>query len=185
MAKLLQTPTATPSQSAETIVFTSGSSIRISRPASAVFSTILNTKSYSAWNTSNPRVTFPDSERGGEAEPESWTTGASGILQFHMAAPSSSSSATQVPVKVLSVREDPAQGEYRLEWQGQMLPRWFGMAERVQSVRAVGEEECELVQWESMSGWGVYVLDWVLGIRKQMDKVNLRYAEDLKMYSER
>ncbi|KAK4506861.1 hypothetical protein PRZ48_000594 [Zasmidium cellare] len=180
MATLLQTPTATPSQPAQSIVFTSGSTIHISRPASAVFATILNTKSYSAWNTSNPHVTFPTESR----EQDSWTSGASGTLEFHMG-PSSTSTPQQVPVKVLSISEDSAKDEYQLAWQGQMLPRWFGMAERVQSVRAVGAGECELVQWESMSGWGIYVLNWVLGVRKQMDAVNLRYAEDLKRYLEK
>lgn len=83
-------------------------------------------------------------------------------------------------------------GCYAIAWKSLLMPSWFATAERVQVVspvardRSKGEEEemCELRQWESMSGWGVYLLKWVLGIEKQLVEANVKYAEELAQFVE-
>lgn len=79
-----------------------------------------------------------------------------------------------------------------LAWKSLLMPSWFATAERVQIVSPIvlkhadgtEGEICELRQWESMSGWGVYLLKWVLGIEKQLMEANLKYAEELARFVE-
>lgn len=66
------------------------------------------------------------------------------------------------------------------------------MAERVHIVKVVaegqsdnGDQSCEVRQWESMSGWGAYVLKYVMGVPKQLDEANLKYIQELKEFAER
>lgn len=79
-----------------------------------------------------------------------------------------------------------------LAWKSLLMPPWFATAERVQIVTPIvldhssgkKEEICELRQWESMSGWGVYLLKWFLGIERQLIEANLKYAEELASFVE-
>ena len=171
-------PTATLNQPASSVVITSGSRVRIRAPAHQVFTAILDTASYAEWNRWSPSLTFSSSDQSLRVP------GSIGILHCEMG----SDRFYDVPVKVLEVTsENQGQDSYTLKWQGQMLPRWFGMAERIQTVEKLGDngDECELRQWESMSGWGVYLLKWVMRVEAQLKDGNLRYAADLKRWCER
>lgn len=90
-----------------------------------------------------------------------------------------------IPIEILQVEEgDGSDGSHILAWKSLLLSSWFARAERVQVVSPVDGEMCELRQWESMSGWGVYLLKWVLGIEKHLIEANVRYAEELKGFVE-
>jgi hypothetical protein len=172
MAQLLTAPTATYSQQESSIVLTSGSTLRIKAPAKAVFEAILDTKSYETWNTWSPKLEFPN----GRIE----EVGSTGTLQVKM---SGQNRTFAIPVKVLDISSSP--DRYALSWRGQMLPAWFGISERVQSIVPISKDECELRQWESMSGWGVYLLKWIMGVQKSLDEGNITFADDLKAYAEK
>jgi hypothetical protein len=171
-AQLLNAPTATFNQPESAILLTSGSTVRIKAPAKAVFEAILDTKNYETWNTWSPKLDFPN---GRIDEVES-----TGILQVTM---SGQNRTYAVPVKILDITSSP--DRYALSWRGQMLPEWFGISERVQSVIPISEDECELRQWESMSGWGIYLLKYLLGVQKSLDEGNIIFANDLKAHAEK
>jgi hypothetical protein len=67
------------------------------------------------------------------------------------------------------------------------MPSWFAVAERMQTVKPApgNPQACEVKQWETMSGWGAYVLKWVMGIEKELGKNNVRYLEDLEKWAVR
>lgn len=75
--------------------------------------------------------------------------------------------------------------EHTLAWRASYLPSWFAVAERVQTVRSLEDgQSCEIRNWESMSGWGAYLLKYLLGVPKQLDAANLKYVQELKSFAE-
>lgn len=135
--------TGTPNQPESSVVLTSGSSIRIQASAQTAFDVLLATDKYSEWNSWCPSLTF--TENDSIRKP-----GSKGTLRCHMEAQDRS---YDIPIVIQSVTEAGEEAErYELVWQSNLLPSWFAMAERVQTVTRIGENECELRQWESMSG---------------------------------
>lgn len=67
------------------------------------------------------------------------------------------------------------------------MPAWFAVAERVQTVTPIGDDDsrCEVRQWESTSGWGAYILKYLMGIETQLREVNLTYVRELKDWAEK
>lgn len=91
-----------------------------------------------------------------------------------------------IPIEILNCSY-PVGGSgtsYALSWKSLLMPSWFATAERVQSVSPIDSETCELRQWESMSGWGVYLLKWLLGVEKQLTEANVKYAQELAQFVE-
>lgn len=176
------------------MVLTTGSTIRIKAPASKVFDAILDTASWSKWNSWTTPLTFAQGQ-------SIRTPGSRGTLHTRMEAQNRD---YDIPVEILEVSDptDPtsssaaaasiSQGSFAIAWKSLLMPSWFATAERVQIVPPVApdqtqggsEEVCELRQWESLSGWGVYLLKWVLGVEKQLLEANVRYAEELAKYAE-
>ena len=168
--------TATPNQPEASVVLTSGSSIHIQASARTAFGVLLATDKYSEWNTWCPALEFPSGQSIRKP-------GSKGTLKCYMQAQDRSYS---IPIEIQSVTDGGGQAErYELVWQGGFLPSWFAMAERVQTITRVSENECELRQWESMSGWGVYLMKWFMGIQKQLNEANTRYAAEFKAHAEK
>lgn len=44
-------------------------------------------------------------------------------------------------------------------------------------------QSCEALNYESMSGWGTYIMKW-LGIQNQVQEALLKYIKELKDYAE-
>ena len=172
-ATLLSSLTATLGQPESSLVLTSGSTVQINAPAQTVFEHILNTNAYRDWNTWCPQLTFAEHE-------DIRTPGTVGTLHCWMEAEKRS---FKIPVKILEASSSA--DRYVLAWRGQLMPTWFAIAERVQIVERVSDSVCVLRQWESMSGWGAYVLKYLLRMQTQLDQPNLLYANDLKAYAER
>ena len=162
--------TATPGQPESSIVITTGSTVQINAPMDKVFEIILDAKSYGKWNTWCPALEFPANE-------DIRQPGSVGILKCMMG-----TQEQKIPVKILDVSSSPDRCE--LQWRGQLMPWWFGVAERVHTVDKISETECRLVQWESMSGWGIYLLKYLMGVEKQLKDSNVVFANDLKAYAE-
>lgn len=66
-----------------------------------------------------------------------------------------------------------------------MLPAWLITIERVQEIEPLSPTSCRLRNWESMGGWGAYLMKYLMGIQAQLDESNGRYAEELKGAAER
>jgi hypothetical protein len=65
------------------------------------------------------------------------------------------------------------------------MPRWVAVSERVQTVTPTNHgTSCRVKQWESMSGWGAYILKNLMRIEGQLAESNLTYVQDLKEHAE-
>ena len=174
--KTLTTKTATPNIPENKVVLTSGSSVQIKGDADKTFQTILDTDQYGDWNSWCPALEFP----GGQSIRQ---VDAVGTMKCYMQV---QGRLYHIPIKVVSVSDpEEAADSYTLVWRSRLLPSWFAMAERVQTVTKLSPTECELRQWESMSGWGAYLLKWFLRIQGQLDEANTRYAAELKARAEK
>ena len=74
-----------------------------------------------------------------------------------------------------------------LSWRANHLPSWFAVAEKVQTVKPVpgNAQACEVKQWETMSGWGAYVYNWIWGWEGELGRMGVQYLEDLKKRAHR
>ncbi|KAI1877816.1 hypothetical protein JX265_003824 [Neoarthrinium moseri] len=168
---VMETPTLTKQQ----IVFTVGSTVTIDAPADKVFAIIMSFDKYGEWNTWCPKFEFKDGER-----PE---VGSTGTMHVNMEAQNRQ---YEIPAEILELEYEPQQ--YKLSWRGKLLPAWAGKAERVQIVTPVegsNNQQSQLKQWESMSGFASYVFKHIMGIPKQLADSNALYSNDIKKHAEK
>jgi hypothetical protein len=65
------------------------------------------------------------------------------------------------------------------------MPRWMAVSERIQKITLTNyETSCRVKQWESLSGWGAYILKHLMRIECQLAESNLTYVQDLKKHAE-
>lgn len=89
-----------------------------------------------------------------------------------------------VCIQILQLESTPE--KHILSWQGQLLPSWMGLVERVQEVTPSEDgQSCTLKSWESFAGWISYIFKYAMGIPKQLEESNVRYSNDLKAYAEK
>ncbi|KIW39744.1 uncharacterized protein PV06_08330 [Exophiala oligosperma] len=174
-ATLFTEPTATPSQPAGTVLFTSGGTVTINAPASVVFDTITGFSRYDRWNDWTPSLKF-------EAADEEVKTGLTGLLKTHMGAQARD---YDVPVEIIELSRSPA--KFRLCWRSKLLPSWALTAERVQEVTPVdgAGQTCQVRNWESMGGPAAYAFKYLMGIPAQLNELNVMYLDRLKEYIEK
>lgn len=59
------------------------------------------------------------------------------------------------------------------------------MVERVHTVVSSTEgQSCEVISWESMGGWGAFILKYALSAPLQVQDANVKFAHDLALYAE-
>lgn len=195
----------TPGLRASSIVFTSGSSIEINAPAAEVFNIICRGKDYNKWCSWTPQLDFEDLPADGvkigtkgtltcwmDAQKKEYKIPVTvRVSSNRISLPSYRIDGLLICIAQITACDPPTTGGSRspgtFAWQASLMPSWFAVAERVQTVTPVGDDnlKCEVRQWESTSGWGAYILKYVMGIEAQLREVNLTYVRELKDWAER
>lgn len=175
----------TPGLRKPSIVFTEGINFTVNVPATQVYDIITDFANYKAWNTWSPEFKLGKQEV---------TVGSRGVL-FAKALLRD----YQLPVEVLPTIQLPVlavlnefmqiiklennENSKTLAFRGLLLPSWFAAVERVHTVVPTGEG-CTVTSWESMSGWGAYLLKYLLKAREQVQDANIKFARDLAAFAE-
>lgn len=72
-----------------------------------------------------------------------------------------------------------------LAFRGLLIPSWVAVVERVHTVVANDDgQSCEVSSWESMGGWGAYILKYFFSAALQVHDANQKFAYDLPKFLE-
>ena len=83
------------------------------------------------------------------------------------------------------VKLEIASHRHVMAFRGLLLPSWFAVVERVHTVvSSTNGKSCEVTSWESMGGWGAYVLKYLLSAPLQVRDANVKFAYDLALFAE-
>ncbi|KAJ3494877.1 hypothetical protein NLG97_g3798 [Lecanicillium saksenae] len=164
------TITETPGQTKQSILFTEGVTFTVNAAADEVFDAITDFPNYGRWNTWSPSFKFD----GGDGP----KAGSQGVLS----AVALKRNYT-LPVRIIKLESSP--DKHVLAFRGLLLPSWVAVVERVHVVvPAADGRSCEVTSWESMGGWGAYILKFFFSAVLQVKDANEKFSADLKLYME-
>ena len=183
-------------------VFSLSYSIHIDAPASLVFDILRDASKYPSWNQWCPRITIHSQPEGTPPDSTTLVLGTSFILHAIMdASKPDKDTPTQLRVSDLSTPDKPSGSitqdtldndptyssdltkVYRIAWkaEGSFLNRGL-KSERFHEVLMMGDNKCEVRNWEVMGGPIAHTVKWMY--KKTLEEKFELWCRDLKKVSE-
>ena len=174
-AALKQPALSTPHRASRTALFSIYSTSAISAPAAKVHAILLDSTTYAQWNTFCPRLTMPPNQ-------PQLAVGIHLTEHYYMRGHGKWPPGPQ-GMEVVNVDDQVSEGVgLRIVFRNTSWPNFLLWSERVQEIRAMTEDKCVYVTWDTFGGplaWLVKITMGALLVERFKD-----WAEDLKNFAQ-